>query len=84
MITDEKTIQPVSFGIKLMSSLFELYPQQIKERAYVTNANPTGSGHLDKLLGIKNAFDLLRSNASIETNVSEIWSAEITSFLLYK
>ena len=84
VITDEKTIQPVSFGIKLMSSLFDLYPQHIKEKAYVTNANPTGSRHLDKLLGIKNAFDLIRSNASIETNISEIWSAEIASLLLYQ
>ena len=83
VITDEKTIQPVSFGIKLMSSLFDLYPQHIAERAYVTNVNVTGSGHLDKLLGIKNAFDLFKSNASIETNVSKIWPAEITSFLLY-
>ena len=84
VITDEKTIQPVSFGMKLMSSLFDLYPQHIKERAYVTNANPTGRGHLDKISGIKNAFELLKSNASIETNVSETWSAEITSFLLYQ
>ena len=83
VITDEKTIQPVSFGIKLISSLFNLYPQHITERAYVTNANPAGSGHLDKLLGIKNAFDLFKSNASIETDVSKIWPAEITSFLLY-
>jgi uncharacterized protein YbbC (DUF1343 family) len=83
MITDEKTLQPVSMGIKLISLLFNLYPNLIKERSYVTNANPAGSKHLDKLVGIKNAFDLFKSNASIETDVSEIWSAEITSFLLY-
>jgi uncharacterized protein YbbC (DUF1343 family) len=82
-ITDEKTIQPVSFGIKLMSSLFDLYPQHITERAYVTNANPTGSGHLDKLLGIKNAFNLLRSGEKPDTDISGNWTTEITPFLLY-
>lgn len=82
-ITDEKTVQPVSFGIKLISLLFDLYPNHIAERAYVTNANPTGSGHLDKLLGIKNAFALLKSNASIDTDVSKLWPEEISSACLY-
>ena len=83
VITDEKTIQPVSVGIKLLSSLYELYPLHIKERAYVTNANPAGSGHLDKLLGIKNAPDLLKSGIGPKTDVSSQWSPEITSYLLY-
>jgi len=82
-ITDEKTIQPVSFGIKLMSSLFDLYPQHITERAYVTNANPTGSGHLDKLLGIKNVFSLLKSGNIPEANVTLQWRSVIDPFLLY-
>ena len=81
-ITDEKTVQPVSLGIKLISLLFKLYPQHITERAYVTNANPTGRGHLDKLLGINNAFDVIRSKASIETNIST-WSEEISVYLFY-
>jgi uncharacterized protein YbbC (DUF1343 family) len=83
MITDEKTLQPVSVGIKLISLLFNLYPNLIKERSYVTNANPAGSKHLDKLMGIKNALDLFKSNASIETDVSGIWLAEIASARLY-
>ena len=83
-ITDEKTFQPVSFGVKLISMLFILYPKHIQERAYVTNANPSGGGHLDKLLGIKNAFELLRSNASIQTSVSTSWPEEIYSFQLYR
>ena len=83
VITDEKTIQPVSFGIKLISSLLELYPRYIAERAYVTNANPGGSGHLDKLLGIKNALDILRFGEDAGTDVSSQWPPEITSYLLY-
>ena len=83
IVIDKNKFCPVAFGINLISMLIKLYPLQVKERTYVTNANPTGSGHLDKLLGIKNALDLLRSNASIETNVSKIWSKELGHFLLY-
>ena len=83
-LTDEKTFYPVAFGIKIIGLLMQLYPVHIRERAYYTNANPTGTGHLDKLLGIKNAFDLIRSKASIDTNVFQSWSEEITPFLLYR
>ena len=82
-IVDSNRFHPVSFGIALISALLKLYPEYLKERAYLTNANPSGSGHLDKLLGIKNAFDLLRSNASVEANVSQSWPEEIEAYLLY-
>jgi uncharacterized protein YbbC (DUF1343 family) len=83
-VIDKNKFRPVSFGIHLISMLSRLYPQHIQERAYVTNANPTGGGHLDKLLGIKNAFALLKSNASIETNVSQGWPKEKDQYLLYR
>jgi uncharacterized protein YbbC (DUF1343 family) len=83
VITDEKTFYPVSFGIKLMSLLVELYPNHVKERAYRTSANPSGSGHLDKLIGIKNSFELLKSGSSIDTDVSASWSSQMAPFYLY-
>jgi len=82
-LNDTNRFHPVAFGIDLISVLFKLYPQQVKERAYVTNVNPSGGGHLDKLLGIKNAFELFLSNASFETNVSNYWQEEISPYLLY-
>ena len=82
-LVDKNRFRPVSFGIDLISILVKLYPQHIQERAYVTHANPSGAGHLDKLLGIKNAFDILRSNASVATNVSQSWSQMIKDHLLY-
>jgi len=82
-ITDYNKFRPVVFGIDMISALFKLYPEQIKERAYVTNANPSGGGHLDKLLGIKNAFDLFRSGKQPKTDISHNWAAEIAPFLLY-
>lgn len=82
-LTDANKFRPTSFGIDLISALFKLYPQQLKERAYITNVNPSGGGHLDKLLGIKDAFALLKHGKIIPTDVSRIWLSEITSFLLY-
>ena len=82
-LTDANKFRPVAFGIDLISVLFKLYPHQVKERAYVTNVNPTGGGHLDKLLGVKNAFELLKHGKTIQTDISQTWLSEITSFLLY-
>ena len=82
-LTDPNKFRPVSFGIDLISTFFKLYPHQVKERAYVTNVNPSGGGHLDKLLGIKNAFELFRSSATVETDISDYWPEEIANSLLY-
>ena len=82
-LTDANKFHPVAFGIDLISVLFKLYPRQIKERAYVTNVNVAGGGHLDKLLGVKNAFELLKLGKTIQTDISQTWLSEITSCLLY-
>jgi uncharacterized protein YbbC (DUF1343 family) len=82
-LTDPNKFRPVAFGIDLISVLFKLYSHQLKERLYVTNVNPIGGGHLDKLLGVRNAFESLKNGQAIKTDVSQIWLSEITSFLLY-
>jgi uncharacterized protein YbbC (DUF1343 family) len=82
-VTDANKFRPVAFGIDLISVLFTLYSRQLKERLYVTNVNPTGGGHLDKLLGVRNAFEALKNGKAIKTDVSQIWLSEISSFLLY-
>lgn len=80
---DEKSFYPVSFGISLISLLLENYPEQVKERLYITNVNPSGETHLDRLLGIKNSFELLRSGEVFLTDISTTWPEEITPYLLY-
>jgi uncharacterized protein YbbC (DUF1343 family) len=82
-VTATNKFYPVRFGIGLVSILFTLYPNHIEERAYITNANPKGTGHLDKLLGAWNSFELFRSGAPISTDISKIWAEEISPFLLY-
>ena len=82
-LTDANKFRPVVFGIDLIFVLLKLYPQWVKERAYITNANPSGGGHLDKLLGIKNVFEILKDGKTIQTDFSKTWLSEISSFLLY-
>jgi uncharacterized protein YbbC (DUF1343 family) len=82
-ITDSGKFHPVAFGTGLISSLISLYPNQIEERAYKTNANPSGGGHLDKLIGMKDSFKLLRSGNTISTDIVRSWTEEINPFLLY-
>jgi uncharacterized protein YbbC (DUF1343 family) len=82
-VTDREKFRPVSFGIDVIAALFKLYPNEVKERAYVTNANPSGKGHLDKLLGIQNASDLFKQEIAIKTEVDGGWPTEISPYLLY-
>ena len=82
-ITDRQKFCPVSFGIDLISALFKLYSDQVTERAYITNANPSGTGHLDKLLGVKNASDSFKQETAIKTELAGAWSIEVSPYLLY-
>lgn len=81
-VTNSTEFYPVKFGVDLVSSLITLYPKQLYERAYVTNANQTGAAHLDKLLGIRNAFQALK-DPDISIGISDTWTEEISPYLLY-
>jgi len=71
----------VAYFVKLIQIIHQLFPNQLKERNYLTNVNPNGSKHLDKLLGIPHAFEkILRQE--IDTD-AQIWHATMKPFLLY-
>ena len=82
-ITDPTGLRPVKAGINLLQTLSRLYPQHLMERLYITRANPSGKAHLDKLLGIKGAFEQIKSGAVITTEAGSEWSRIITPYLLY-
>lgn len=82
-ISDEKLLLPVKTVLVLLRSLLILNPEKIKERLYCTNANPSGKGHLDKLLGIKDSFEKIKSGNLPDTDVSGSWHSEITPYLIY-
>lgn len=76
-------LQPVALGIALLQTLLHLYPNYITEKTYPTAANPAGTGHLDKLLGIPQSFALLKNGDYINTIVHPLWQNTIKDYLLY-
>jgi uncharacterized protein YbbC (DUF1343 family) len=82
-ITNPNLLRPVAMGIALLQTLLQLYPQQLTQRPYPTAANPTGNNHLDKLIGIHNAFEKLKAGQQIETNVTPTWEQTMKEYLLY-
>ena len=82
-VTDADKFCSVNTGIELLRSIQQLYPLQFKERLYTTHVNPTGRFHLDKLLGVQNAFVKLQRGNAFEIEVANQWKTEMNSFLLY-
>lgn len=82
-VVDKAVFRPVFTGIALIQLLLLAYPAQVKERLYPTVANPSGALHLDKLLGIPNAFNHLQSGRPVDTQVAGNWETEIRKHLLY-
>ena len=83
-VTDEESFRPVSTGLLLMQKVIQLYPGACRQRLYPTVANPAGTGHLDKLTGIKDSIEKLKSGELLSmTGVHEEWTAMIKPYLLY-
>jgi uncharacterized protein YbbC (DUF1343 family) len=72
-VTDRIEFRPVAFGIRLLNYIATRYPQHVQTRPYPTVANPTGHHHLDRLLGIPNAFEkICLSGALTDAAIREI------------
>ena len=83
-ITDEALFRPVHTGLGLLQVLKKLYPAELKERLYVTVANPTGTGHLVRLTGVKDAFQKIESRELLMAAADIAhWEERIKPFLLY-
>lgn len=83
-VTDEDSFTPVKTTMLLMQIMLNLYPDACRQRLYPTVANPTGTGHLDKLTGVKDSFEKLKSGELLPmTDVQQQWADIITPFLLY-
>lgn len=72
----------VAYFIKLIQIIHQLFPDELQERNYLTNVNPDGSKHLDKLLGVPHAFQKI-IEGQITTTVPQ-WAVEMQPHLLYK
>lgn len=83
-VTDNSTFKPVYTGIQLIHLIISLYPDNCKERLYVTRANPSGKNHLDKLTGVYNSFEKIKRGELLQLKNSGIeWEKTIEPYLLY-
>lgn len=83
-VDDPERCRPVQSMIKVVRLIDSMYPGRLEERAYPTHANPTGTNHLDKLLGIANAFHEIRNDDIARSlTVGDKWSKMIMPSRLY-
>lgn len=88
-VKNYKEFKPVYLGLLLLKLLKEMHPNNFKWNNYITNVNPLGEKHLDKLLGIENSetlFDLpfpsfLKTITKLTSPAD--WESIIDNFLLY-
>jgi uncharacterized protein YbbC (DUF1343 family) len=78
-----ETFQSFNYFIKLIEIIHQLHPNQLKERNYLTNVNPSGTKHLDLLIGVPDAFGKLLAG-NIDTILKpQQWQNKVNPFLLY-
>jgi uncharacterized protein YbbC (DUF1343 family) len=82
-VTDAATYRPIHTGLALLQAIAKLHPHELQPRPYPTAANPSGSAHLDKLLGQPDAFARLLSSQPFAIDVAEEWTGMMGDFLLY-
>ncbi|WP_082037908.1 exo-beta-N-acetylmuramidase NamZ domain-containing protein [Flavihumibacter solisilvae] len=76
--------RPVNSMIAVARLMDSMYPQKLAQRAYPTHANPPGSNHLDRLLGIANAFQEIRNGDLARfLTVGDKWKEMILPYRLY-
>jgi uncharacterized protein YbbC (DUF1343 family) len=83
-ITNHSKLQAVHTGVTVLQTVAALYPQQPEQRLYPTYANPSGSEHLDKLLGLPRSFETIVTGQNLNLQVAEDWHHQIQPYLLYK
>lgn len=88
-LTDTPHFQPVYWGLLLIKIIKDLYPNDFCWATYPTLANPSGTNHLNKLLGIPNSeaiFNLpMPAFLSTITRFTQVqtWNNRISNYLLY-
>ena len=82
-VTDPSTFRPVAAGVELLKLLYQLYHNRLQQRLYKTRANPSGEGHLDILLGVKDSFSKIKKGEAFKLDISNEWKGLISSYLLY-
>ncbi len=79
---------PVFFGLELLFHLNQQFKNYFSWETYPTQANPSGENHLDLLLGIPNAKELMSLDQKVfrhqtKSLLSTNWDETIKPYLLY-
>lgn len=88
-VTDKTRFRPVWSGMLFIKLVSDWHPAEFEWATYPTHVNPTGTHHLDKLLGIPNSEQLFVLPMShFQETVQRLlrcddWFDQITPFLLY-
>lgn len=88
-VTDARAFHPVLAALTLIKLVRDQHPEHFAWATYPTHVNPSGTRHLDKLLGIDSAeslFDLSSGTflpAMQQYTACSDWPSEITPYLLY-
>lgn len=82
-VTDADAFYPVRSGLALLQAIAQAHPDQLTERPYPTAANPSGLGHLDRLLGQPGSFAHLLSGEDFVTDIAAEWEGMMGEYLLY-
>lgn len=78
-----KTFQSFHFYCQIIKIINDTFPDLLKEREYLTNVNPSGAKHLDKLIGLPESFNLLKKGEINSTLTDKDWKDKIKPYLLY-
>ncbi len=82
-VVEEHLLRPVRAMIQLLHLVAKHYPENFSEASYPTAANKKGTGHLDKLVGVKDAFFHIKNENYLNTEIASEWKEIIQPFLLY-
>jgi uncharacterized protein YbbC (DUF1343 family) len=83
-VTNHHSFFPVDTGYRLINLLIQLYPNQCRERLYITHANNSGARHLDKLTGLPQAFEKIKNGEwPNQDEIRKQWKTMTAPFLLY-
>ncbi len=75
-ITDPGEVRPVALGLRLLSVLCTLWPTRFSWTPYPATVNPSGSGHLLRLLARSELVETLeRAPESLDESTLESWTA---------
>jgi uncharacterized protein YbbC (DUF1343 family) len=75
VITNARSLRPVSAGLQLIAILLELHADQFSFSPYPTAANESGGGHFDRLVGSPEVRTSLNSNPRDAAPRIERWTA---------